>query len=355
MTSCLLNITRLGSLADLKDICLDEISQRYRSRVSANLLHIEISEYDMGVCVVLAPIDQALCILGEDSAVINAMQKWSQSLSRTEDQYHKFIAMMRSQGVSKASLNPAFINWIGGAYKTSSGYKELLSSRAESLGEFRLVSYISSMPNCRGLIDHFMKVNLQLSRFASCEAKEGIERSSHASASSYRYDEFDPICVFLHPRKPDIRLFTEGREREEEMTRVALKEAIAALEAGRGFPWEMHYTNYVRPPLSIPFLSGSVSQPVFERWAAVDFELLSLRCRLVRLLGWPQLFGRIANRFDADTGAWSLAPRYGSDYQREQLSKHIGKYRVPYDPMEEIDAYLAEMVGKYPVLLEAPF
>lgn len=355
MTTYPLSVTSLGSLADLKGIGLAEISHQYRSLAAANLLHIEIAKYNLGVCIVVAPIDRALGAIGEDPVVINAMQKWSNSLSRTEDQYLQFVEMMRSQGVSKSSINPRFINSIGGAYQTSSGYKELLSNRAQSLGEFRLVSYISSMPNCRGLIDHFMKANAQLSKFAYCEAKEGSDHASHASASSYLYDEFDPICVFLHPRKPDIRLFTEGREREEEMTRVALKEAIAALEAGRGFPWEMHYTNYVRPPLSIPFLSGSVSQPVFERWAAVDFELLSLRCRLVRLLGWPQLFGRIANRFDADTGAWSLAPRYGSDYQREQLSKHIGKYRVPYDPMEEIDAYLAEMVGKYPVLLEAPF
>lgn len=356
MTRFKLKVTELPSLAAFKNISRTDFDRYYREPDAANLFFVDLPDFDLGVCVVASPIDFALCALEHESAVTNSLSRWSNARPRDELEYKRLVEMIKSQGLSRSSINPFFLHWISGSYKTASGYKELLESKGQSLGQFRVNSFVTSRDNCRRLIEHFQMANEQYADSAYCSASEGSEFEQHASAWSYNFDEFDPICVFLSPRKPEIGLFTKGREKEEELSRSSLSFAIEALEVGSDFPWSLHYTNVVRPPIDIPFSEGSQAElTMFDGWEAKDFELLSLRCRLIRLLGWPQMFGNLTNRFNPTTGLWQVTPQYGTDAQREQLRRYTEKLDLPYDPISELDAYIAEMVQKFPILLESPF
>lgn len=347
---------QLPGLQCFKDISKEDFDHNFRATDKALLHHFDIEEYELSGVVLAAPLNFALCAVEDLSVITRSMVVWPERDYFNEVNYKKLNKMLRSLGISKSSLHPYFLIWLNStSYQVGHGYKNLLDYKGKNLGEYRFSAHVTSRERQKRLIEIYKVAVAQFGAHAFCCAPEGTDYDKHNEPWSYRFQEFDPLCVFLSPRKPEIGLYVSGREREEGISRSALHEAISALEAGGKFPWDMHYKNLVRPPVSVPFLPNSNSDPRFELWQLVDFELLSLRCRLIRLLGWPQMFGVLTSKFNPNTGAWEVLARYATDHQRECLANAIKGLELPYDPIQELDSYIAEMIQKYPVLMESPF
>lgn len=345
----------VSSLAAFNGKSRDDFCRDFRSTNKANLIIVRIPNFGLSVGVLAAPVNYSLCALEKIPPLFCEMMNSSSSRSRDEEEYLRLAKMLESQGVTNNLINPALLVWISGEFKTSSGYASLFRKSAESFGDYRVSSFLVSSEDTNALSRYIKVANSQFSEFSFCGAEEGCEFMGGPSPSSYNFREFDPLCVFLSPRKPDFGVNVRGREAEEGMSRRALLDAIEALESGARFPWKMHYKNFVRPPVTLPFLPSKSAKIDFGKWAEVDFELLSLRCRLIRLLGWPQMFSAFSVVYDEEAIRWKVVSKYGSESQRSMLADAVKGLDLPYDPLVEIDAYLLNVVERYPILFEKPF
>jgi hypothetical protein len=137
-----------------------------------------------------------------------------------------------------------------------------------------------------------------------------------------------------------------------------LRELIPRLEVGEEWDLPLHYTDAVRPG---PYfeVGGSLAPPTDDpRRAAVaavmenlfanrpsaraDAELHTLRARLVRLLGWPNMYDAVRSIPDF----WNGLLRLGQD--------PLFSDPMPYDIVVELLAFKQEIEERYPVILENP-
>lgn len=124
-----------------------------------------------------------------------------------------------------------------------------------------------------------------------------------------------------------------------------LESVVSGLEAGLPFSFSVEVQYILTPPLSLvlnPPLSPNELDRGFksafgdEQNDPIHRKIISLRARLVRLLGWPVFYDDVN--------------RYLNDDFVEELSVRRYNITEPYDVVEELEGYLHDMVTRYPIL-----
>lgn len=339
------------SLSDLEILDIADFNNRFRMQEEISISIYEIGAVYAGI-VVAAPIDKALCAIENMLNIEADALAWSSSRPFDEKEFDLLNSEFRKQGVSKGKLNPAFFLGLATRpYLVKGKYKKLLDSSGAWLGDFRFVSQVVPSSLIGRTVDFYRNAISQFGEMTVVGAAEGVEKEEYEDAWSYNFDHFDPLCLFVKPKAHALR------EREHEKKNLvfdSLAAAISSVENEGSLPWSLHYKHVVRPPLSMPYGFDN-AKPNIDDWGKFEFEVFALRARLIRLLGWPQFFGRVAGQFDNREGVWTLNKRFLDDSRRDQLWASMKDVKCSYDPIAELDAYICEMTERYPILLDSPF
>ena len=94
-----------------------------------------------------------------------------------------------------------------------------------------------------------------------------------------------------------------------------------------------------RPPKRGRLVASSQVPEILLDMGQVDL-ILALRARLVRLLGWPQLYRAVKRELHEEVRIARSFPLASA---------------LPYDPFDEMQSYLGEMEARYPIVLTNPF
>lgn len=327
--------------SDLKRISFDGFNAGFRSENRViRICKCEIMGTSKAVVIIAPPLNWAVWAIERmtNKSVIRSSNAFDDAA------FNLYSGALSLAGVSRSDIHPLFLHEINNRpYFVGGDYKRLLSYSGEWLGEYRFIAHVVDVNFLHEVVSEFEMAIRDFGEYSLCYAPEGTDKIVKYQPWNYRFQEFDVLCLFVSPRHPGAGKDMRDFDQKVAMCKYALKEAIFELEAGRPVPWDIHYTILVRPPINLPYCGGL--EPKFEKWEYVDFELLAMRCRLIRLLGWPQFFWSIGYRLDGEE--WVSAMQYGTPEQRASMKAACGQFELPYDPLQELDAYMASTLKRY--------
>lgn len=127
----------------------------------------------------------------------------------------------------------------------------------------------------------------------------------------------------------------ELKTRKSELV-AALKETVQALEQTGKFDFSCHPRTVVAGVAAVSY-DSSVPTRAIGAANAEERQILALRSRLIRLLGWPVHFAFVRE---------VLSPSYPQGVQRLDIDE-------PYNVVGELKSYVDELRNRYPVLRSA--
>lgn len=245
----------------------------------------------------------------------------------------RFLRDLRSVNVSNRSPAIRLFHMFANSFNLYGRAIPGFSSDAIATPETgRMVSLGVPLDLLEPAFDYLDRELLQLRRFAFLAVDGAITLND--PVLSYKRG----VGAALFGRFAPLKRYGEEWMRDQlDSIHAALKWAIDRVERTGKLDIPMDAQSLLRPCPSF-FLATSAHGPYNEDKDPIYREIISLRARLIRLLGWPIFFP------DVDRAL------------REEEAR-LNSYAItePYDVLQELKAYRESALAAYPVLGERPF
>lgn len=312
--------------SDLKGRSFEDLSEQYRSgRVAGLITHLESLD---GTVIILLPPFGMVFTWGTTCGSFAshgycAPFDWGDNPVRNQ----AYSNELRRAKIRKTDPQARLFGNFNNKYGRQSGGISSLSIGSPYLEIFRVESYGFERRYESSARNYFERLFEQLGQWSFTLFPEGV-RIEDYSPKNYSFDFW--LMNWRHP--------TYGLHVEEESDAMGekvlaeLKRNIDRIEHGLTFDIIEEPICQIKRPFEITCLIG------YER--PLTAEVFSYRSRLVRLLGCPGYFRAVERQLPE---------------LRENWSRLANGKTFPYNPIEELEAYLVAMLARYPVLGEDPF
>ncbi|MFA7239698.1 MAG: YwqG family protein [Sulfuricellaceae bacterium] len=318
--------------SDLKGKNFEELTEQYRSdRVAVLVTHLE--SLDGTVFILLSPIGFAFTwsLPCYSTRSLHWHGTHDFNWGKNPERKRAYARELRRAGIRKIDPQASLFGNFDRECGRQSGGVPSLSANPRYLEFYRLESYgfeRAYEPAVRRYIERMFE---QLGQWAFEPFPEGVPIETLPSGHSC----FDSLLMTWRDLTSDmfnVKCDEVKSDALAEKVLTELKRSVDRLQRGLAFDVPEEPINRIRRPIFFTCPTG------YERPLTV--EVLSYRSRLVRLLGCPGYFDAVERQLPELRETW---PALSADKT------------FPYNPIEELEAYLAEMLERYPVLGEDPF
>lgn len=317
--------------SDLKEKSFEDLSEQYRSDQVAGLVtHLE----SLGgtVIILLSPIGFAFTQRSTDFVLATHGYYTPFDWGNDPELVRAYAKELRKAGIRKADPQARLFGNFNNKFGWQSGGIPSLSVSKRYLESYRLDSYGFERRYEPQIQHHFERMFDQLGQWAF----EPFPEVLPIEELSPRHESFDHYLMTWRDLSSEMFInkgFDEVKsDALVEKILTELRRSVDRLQSGLAFDIPEAPINRIRRPIFFTYNTG------YER--PLTAEVFSYRSRLVHLLACPGYFHAVEKQLPQLRETWPV------------LS--AGK-SLPYNPIEELEAYLAEMLERYPVLGEDPF
>lgn len=310
---------------DLGVHTFESLSAKYRSSTVVALT-TRLGLLDGVVINLLSPLGSVFCAPSLSSGFMR--QGFGCGFEFSRDRQRLYASELRRASVRMASAQARLFGNFNDVYGKRARAVPSLSCEMPYLENSRILTRGFNSQDAAAVRIYVDRYFAQLGHQVCIEFPEG-QRVNNFLPGRYSFDFWlmnwaSPIFGLHHGDDCDamgLRVLAE------------LQRSVARLESG--LPYDI-----VEDPICRIYRPARLHcQPSFAR--PLTAEVICYRSRLLRLLRWPSYFRRVEAQIVDLRETW------------DELS--AGMPPLPYQPIEELEAYLTDMLELFPVLGEDPF
>jgi hypothetical protein len=313
--------------SDLKGITYEELSARYRKEHIV-VLTMSLPTLSSTVVILLSPIGSVFC------APFLWEELWFHDIDDNDENRKAYMRILRKAGLKKADPQAELFGQFSRSFNDKKQMPSL-SVSARYLEDYRVQPYAFQDKYKESVFQYIERLYSQLGRWAL------VSQPEDATWNDEIYETLDYfIMTWLFDALIIDREWRSQAKLIPQKVFTALKQAVELMEQGEHIDLIHNPLDQIRRHVSIAFPMHRCQADEVEPLAV---DILSYRSRYIRLYGHPvYLLG--------PSGALKALPNL-----RKQWPELSSKCKAPYNPVEEIERYIDEMLNRFPALGESPF